>query len=187
MRRTIAAIILATLPLLIAPVVFGKLSDEKFEQLKRKINSTLRSDPKSACGDILEIAKDDSERAVKYLIGINRRALDNHDIIAALEQAFTSMRSDEARRKIIASAPKAVDYRIRILLIDTMKMFSGPDVQDALVRCLDDRHEPVVLSALRVLGVKGTVTAIEPLIQKMEELSKKNESGSRIYLSLIHI
>lgn len=181
MRRVTIGMLCAVLACTLAVPAFGKLSDEQFDKLKGRINSSVRRNPESAKTDIMDLARDDSARAVKFLVGINRRALDNMDLVAVIQNALNSMRSDEARSAIIREAPRAADYRMRIILIEACQNFHGSDTVRALADCIDDRHDKVAQTAIRVLGNKGSLEAVEPLIAQMEKLAKKRKAGTRTY------
>ena len=180
MRRLAIASLCAVMVLALVQGAFGGLSDEQFNSLKKRISAAAGKNPMSVRSEILDIAKDDSRRAVNFLAGINRRALDNMDAVAVIQQALASMRSDEARTAIINNTPKAADYRMRIILIEVCQNFAGSDVVTAIASCIKDRNEKVAMSAVRALGSKGSLDAVEPLIDQMEKMSKKS-SGTRLY------
>jgi hypothetical protein len=181
MRRAALVLLCAAVILALPAAAFGKLSDEQFEDLKKRINSGVSRDPTSVTTEITDIARDDSRRAVEFLVNINRKALDNSDVVAVIQQALASMGSDEARSAIISNTPKAADYRMRIILIEVCQRFSGSEVTSAIIQCVDDRNDKVAMSAVRALGNRGSLEAVEPLVELMEKLAKKKEDGSRLY------
>jgi len=181
MRRLV--IVLALAAMLLGPVAgaFGGLSDEQFNNLKKRINAGIVKNPNGVKSDISDIAKDNSARAVKYLVAINRKALDNMDTVLVIQRALSSMGSDDARSAILANTPKAPDYRMRIILLEVCQRFAGSDVVTAMTACLSDRVEKVKITAARALGEKGSLDALDPLIKEMEKLAKKKQAGSRLY------
>jgi uncharacterized protein YegL len=184
MRRLVIAILCAAVVFSLATTAFGKLSDEQFNELKKRIKAGAGKNPKGVKDNITDIAKDDSRRAVAVLVNINRKALDDMDVVAVIQSAISSMRSDEARSAIIASVPKASDYRMRIILIEVCLNFSGSEVARAISSCLSDRKDKVAITAARTLGEKGSLEAVEPLIVQMEKLAKKKQSGTRLYCDI---
>jgi len=181
MRRFMFALLCAAVVLGLTTTALGKLSDEQFNDLKKRIGSGLLKNPGSVKSDVKDFAGDNSARAVKFLVNINRRALDDMDAVLMIQNALNSMGSDEARSEIIKSVDKAADYRMRIILIEVCERFSGDEVSRALVGCIDDRNEKVAISAARALGNKGSLDAIEPLIAQMEKMAKKKKDGERLY------
>jgi len=181
MRKVAITLLCAAAVLCIVTAAYGKLSDEQFNELKKRISIGAKKDPQSVKGDITDIAKDDSRRAADVLININRKALDDMDVVAVIQTAIASMRSDEARRTIIDKVSKASDYRMRIILIEVCQNFAGGDVARAIATCLDDRNDKVAISAARALGEKGSLEVVEDMIKCMEKLAKKKETGSRLY------
>jgi hypothetical protein len=169
---------------LVATAFGGKLTDEQFNELKKRIKAGAGKNAESVKGEISDIAKDDSRRAVDVLVNINRKALDDMDVVAVIQTALASMRSDEARGAIIGRVSKASDFRMRIILIEVCQNFAGGDVARAISSCLSDRNDKVAISAARALGEKGSLEAVEELIVQMEKLAKKKQSGSRLYCDI---
>lgn len=181
MRKGFVVLLSAAFVLWLAASAYAKLPDETFEELKKRINAGASKDPSSVKQDILDLARDDSARAVDVLVDINRKALDDMDVVAVLQRALSAMSSNEAHRAIVSKAARASDYRMRIILIEICTNISGEEATRAIGSCLDDRQEKVAVTAARSLGQRGSLEAIEPLIEQMEKLAKKKQSGSRLY------
>lgn len=181
MRRLILVALCGAVMFGLASTALGGLSDEQFNELKKRINAGVVSNPESVKGDIRDMSTDNSARAVKFFVNVNRKALDNMDTVAAVQSALTAMTSDEARSELINSVSKAADYRMRIILIEVCQNFAGSEVVRALAECIGDRNEKVGMTAARALGEKGSLDAVEPLIEQMEKLAKKKQTGTRLY------
>jgi hypothetical protein len=181
MRKAFLLVLSAAFVLSFTALAFGKLPDEKFEELKKRVNSGAAKNPSGIKQDILDLARDDSSRAVSVLADINRKALDDMDVVAVLQRALSSMSSNEAHRAIVSKTSKVADYRMRIILIEICTNISGDEATRAIAGCLDDRQNRVAITAARALGQRGSLDAIEPLIKQMEKMAKKKKSGTRLY------
>jgi hypothetical protein len=90
------------------------------------------------------------------------------------------MNSEEAKGAIAGHSRTASDYKMRIILLESLAAKSGSIVISTLIKATDDSKEEVAYTAVRALGEKRSESAMEPLIALMEKLAKKKETG-RLY------
>ena len=158
----------------------AKLDDARLEDLKKRISANIKSDPASAKSDIGDIATDDSARAVDFLVSLASGVVSSPELVDAVQSAFNAMNSEEAKGAIAQHSRTASDFRMRIILLESLATRTGSIVISALIKAIDDSKEEVAYTAVRALGEKRSESAIEPLIVLMEKLAKKKETG-RLY------
>jgi hypothetical protein len=164
----------------ISQYAVAKLDDARFEELKKRISAAIKSSPEATKSDIGDIATDDSARAVDFLVSLASSIMTSPELVNAVQSAFDSMNSDEAISAIAQHSRSACDYKMRILLLESLAKRSGSIAVGTLIKAIDDSKEEVAYTAVRALGEKRSDSAIEPLIALMERLAKKKETG-RLY------
>jgi hypothetical protein len=180
MRAVLLTFLAAIMLLAVSQNAVAKIDDARFEELKKRISASIKTNPAGTKSDISDIATDDSARAVEFLVSLASSIVSSPELVDAVQSAFNAMNSEEAKGAIAQHSRTASDYRMRIILVESLATKAGSVAISALIKAIDDSKEEVAYTAVRALGEKRTESAIEPLIVLMERLAKKKETG-RLY------
>jgi hypothetical protein len=180
MRVVVVISLAVVLVLAVLQHAVAKLDDARFEDLKKRISANIKSNPAGAKSDIGDIATDDSARAVDFLVSLASSIVSSPELVDAVQSAFNAMNSEEAKSAIAQHSRSASDFKMRIILLESLATRTGSIVISALIKAIDDSKEEVAYTAVRALGEKRSESAIEPLVVLMEKLAKKKETG-RLY------
>ncbi|MFH1421949.1 MAG: hypothetical protein ABIH42_04460 [Planctomycetota bacterium] len=179
--RLLTVFVTALLVFLALQYAEAKMDDARFEELKKDLTKTIKSDASGAKSKISELAQDDSDRAVDLLVSLSNNITSNAELIDAVQSAFNTMNSEEALKSISRYAKGgAGDYKMRIILLEALASKNGEIVVQTLLEAIDDSKDEVACTAIRALGDKRDENTIEPIISFMEKLARKKDRG-RIY------
>ncbi len=149
----------------------GALDSKEWKRAEKMLKAGLAAgDMDVASGAIVTIGTDDSKRAVKMLLAIGLK-LDNSKIFEATKEALGSMRSEEAVGEMLKGLEKNKDWRVRVLLVETLADVPGDATTDAIANAVaEDKVAYVITAAAKALAKRGDAQrSVEGLIAALEK------------------
>lgn len=135
---------------------------------KRDVKKAFKSGDQAAVTAVLaEVSGQLDRELVKEIVksALRIKSLGVYDpLVAALATA-----EGEALDELLKAAPKQKRSDMRFLLLDALGKVADPRAEEALVAALEkDKDEPVQVLAARLLGRRGTASAVDALIPLLE-------------------
>ncbi|HVY60447.1 MAG TPA: HEAT repeat domain-containing protein, partial [Planctomycetota bacterium] len=170
------------MPLLIVVlggVALAELGSAEWRKAAERAEIAQRKgDEREAADACLEVAKDDSERAVKLIAQTFAKFPGaQEDLFDKVFEALAGVKSPGGVAEMRKELSSARDWRLRVLLVDVLGG-RGKAEQDALIGALGDRQEEVVRGATRQLARLRTETGLVALCDAMAKLESKGKTAA---------
>ncbi len=137
-----------------------------------------RGDDREAGDALIEVGKDDSERAAKLIAAIFAKFPgENETMIDRTYAAIDKLRSAKAVAQLRKELAAGKDWRLRVIIVDAFGA-RGRSEQEAIAKALEDKQEEAVRAAVRQLARMRTEQAILALCGAMEKLDQKGKTAA---------
>ncbi len=156
-----------------APPARAELPWAEWRDLLERVESALEEgDERAAAALLRDLARDDSERAVKVLVKVLARFGDRTPVWKATDDAVAAFKNKDAIAALQSQVAEAPDWKARALLLQALaKRKALPHA--VLEKALQDREESVALAAVAEIGRTKTLAGIEALCALMARIESK--------------
>lgn len=137
---------------------------------KRDIKKAFKSGDRAAVKQVLEEVKGQLDKALVKAILDDARRIKSLGVYDELVGALASAQG-EALDELLKQVEKEKKGDLRFLMLDALGGIPDPRAEERLVEALrEDKDEPVRVLAARLLGRRGTASAVDALIPLLAEL-----------------
>ncbi len=170
---------LAFLVIFAATPALADLSAGDWQKAAEKAEGAVRrGDDREAGAAILEVAKDDSERAAKLVCSVfSKFPGENESLYDKAYAAVEKLRAPKAVAELRKQLVSSKDWRLRVLLVDALGS-RGKGEQEALIKALEDKQDEVIRAATRQLARLRTEPGIIAMCNAMEKLDAKGKTAA---------
>ncbi len=150
-------------------VAFARLDRNRYGAILARLDQAMRSGAdEAAAAALVELAEDDSARAVKVLAKVVRAMPESgaiHEAVGRFVGALADARALKEVRKLVR---RGKPWQLRLMLVEALGAARGGEEVELLAKACGDRARPVAVAAVQQLGRVRTIAATEALIEAMQ-------------------
>lgn len=161
--------------------LYGKLSNKELIPLIKEYNEAVKlGDPYAIGVAVKKLSKDDSIRVAKLILKVAVKFEDRKIHRDCLE-AIQNIKSPKAFAYLLKNLESSPDWRVQILLMESLGNLRDKRVTTSLTKSLKSRYSPVLLTAIRILGRKMDRETLPALIELLKKRDKQKVAGEISY------
>lgn len=153
------------------------LDPKRWREVAERLDEILKAQDekgadKEAATLIREAARDDSERAARYVVKTIAKFPESLEVFRAAHDAIGALRNERALKLLKDDAWFQKDWRVRVILVEGLGKRGALD-QAALDKALADKENAVQLAAVKEIARARTIAGVEALCATMAKIEAK--------------
>jgi hypothetical protein len=180
MRKSIVLLVVCALVVgLVASLSYAKLADSEYKKLEKNCKKALvSSEWNAAIALIPQVAKDNSKRAVKFLLKLSKELSLPLNVFNEVKEALAGM-SDPEAISAMCKVMKSGSWQIKAMLAEIFGNFSDNESLSALNNLLLKAKKMEVLrETILAVSKRKSLDSVSTLIDLFEKMEKSRDKGT---------